>query len=387
MSKDDPNTKQAVALAKRILLAWADRGFARDSQGRFQPLSALACEENVKITLLGAESPALSLGRGVFYSVHAQDLLQWLNALGADETRRLDALHAALFELIRQSENVKFGYGGVPFPAAPISRFNNVDAGALVSLLAVARLEDDPGKFDAVLYGGNPATPMLLPWWHLFDRVVYGEGDQPLACSVDGVLCAQNPRGPDKYPYFQTALVSPGEIVDRHRNEHPANSMGYSMGVLRSLIAASEILRLAGIDSFAYHGAHRQSIEMAIDYYACFAREAGFYKIVTPANAGACPNVAQYDGKLVNDVDRGIIYGAYRFPGDEISRLDAAAKLASQPFPVDPIMVWTLAGLTRRREGGPVAADLSRAELATNTATISASSLKPRMRSSQSWLW
>jgi hypothetical protein len=49
--------------------------------------------------------------------------------------------------------------------------------------------------------------------------------------------------------------------------------------------------------------------------------------------------VAQYDGKLVNDVDRVVIYGAYRFPGDgAISRVDAAAKLASQPFPVDTLV-------------------------------------------------
>jgi hypothetical protein len=33
-----------------------------------------------------------------------------------------------------------------------------------------------------------------------------------------------------------------------------------------SLIAASEILRIAGFNSFNYRGAHRQSIEMAIRY-------------------------------------------------------------------------------------------------------------------------
>jgi hypothetical protein len=337
--KGAPPVDQAVALAKRILLAWADRGFPRDADGRFRPLSALACEENGKVTLLGAEAPALAIARGITFSVHAQDLLESLDTLDASEKRRLGAFHTGIFELVRQSENLKFGYGGVPFPSAPLGRFNNVDAGALASLLAIARLEDEERKFNAVLYGDDPTIPMALPWWRFFDRAIYGENDHPLECSLDGVLCPHNPRDPDKYPYFQTAAVFPGEVVDRHRNEHAANSFGYSMGVLRALVVASENMRLAGIDAFAYRGAHRQSIEMAIRYYACFGREAGFYKIVTPENAGKCPNVEQYDGKLVNDLDRMVIYGTYRFPGDDtIISLDAEAKRASRPFLVDPVL-------------------------------------------------
>ena len=78
---------------------------------------------------------------------------------------------------------------------------------------------------------------------------------------------------------------------------------------------------------------------MAIGYYACFGREAGFYKIITTENAGKCPNVEQYEGKLVNDLDRMVIYGAYRFPGDaEITNLDAEAKIASRPFLVDTVL-------------------------------------------------
>ena len=39
---------------------------------------------------------------------------------------------------------------------------------------------------------------------------------------------------------------------------------------------------------------------------------------------------------LVNDVDRPVIFGAYRFPkNNSIAQLDAAAKSASKPFPVN----------------------------------------------------
>lgn len=334
-----PSVDQVQALAKRILLAWADRGFPRDARGSFRTLPSLSCEENGKVSLLGAEAPALALGRGFIYSVHAQDLLQYLNALNADETRRLNAFHGAMFDVIRQSENFKFGNGAIPFPAPPIARFNNVDAGALASLLAIARLQDDRRKFNAVLYGGDATIPVLLPWWRFFNRAIYGEADSPLECSIDAVECAHSPKDPDQYPYFQTAAVFPGEIVDRHRNEHTLNSFGYSMGLLRSLVDAAEILRLSGFDPFGYRGTHRQSIEQAINYYSCFGKEAGFYKTVTPANSSTCPNAAQYFGKIVNDVDRVVVYGAYRFPKNEsITALEPAARTKSRGFPVDPVV-------------------------------------------------
>lgn len=62
---------------------------------------------------------------GIIYSVHAQDLLESLGALNTDEVRRLNTFHGAIFDLIRQSENVL--YAGVGFPysdclAPPISR-------------------------------------------------------------------------------------------------------------------------------------------------------------------------------------------------------------------------------------------------------------------------
>jgi hypothetical protein len=334
-----PSIDQASALAKRILLAWAERGFPRDAHGRFLLLPALSCEENGKVSLLGAEAPALALGRGFTYSVHAQDLLQYLGALNADETRRLDAFHGAMFDVIRQSENFKFGNGAIPFPAPPIARFNNVDAGALASLLAIARLQDDPRRFNAVLYGGDASTPVLLPWWRFFNRAIYGESDSPLQCSVGAVACAHNAKDPDKYPYFQTAIVFPGEIVDRHRNEHTLNSFGYSMGLLRSLIDAAEILRISGFDPFGYRGARQQSIEQAILYYSCFGKAAGYGKTVTPENASACPNAEQYYGKIVNDVARVVVYGAYRFADDHaITALDETAKAASKSIPLDPLV-------------------------------------------------
>jgi hypothetical protein len=167
-----------------------------------------------------------------------------------------------------------------------------------------------------------------------FDHTLYGEGDSPLECGVN--------TGPDSltsHPLFVTATVAPGEIQDRYRNLGTLQGIGYPMGTLRGLIGSAEILRIAGFDPYSYRGTHKQSIEMAIDYYACLAAGAGFYKIVTAENSGACANAAQYYGKLVNDVDRAVVFGAYRFPKDPaITRVEAAAKVASRAFPLDTLV-------------------------------------------------
>jgi hypothetical protein len=324
-----PSADRAVALAKRILLAWADRGF-KDLNGRFRSPSQ-TCDEAGKIALAHAGGIPLVLGRGVVYSVHAQDLLQSIGAVDAGEASRLDAFHAGLFELIRQSYNVRFGQ---PYPLC--ERYSNHAANGVAGLLAIARLLDDRGKFDAVLRGGDKAIPVVLPWTRFFDHAIYGTADRPIDCY-------DNP-GPDSLtsdPSFDTPDVAPGEVEDRYRNHGPLQGIGYSMFTLQRLIDTAEILRGAGFDAYGYRGRHGQSIEAAIDYYACLAQHAGFSEIVTAANAGGCPNAAQYYGKLVNAVDQRVLIGADRFPQDEaITRVEAAAKVAatSGAFPLDAIL-------------------------------------------------
>jgi hypothetical protein len=101
-----PTPDQAAALGKRILLAWADHGFPRDAQGHFRPLlSALSCDKDGKNELYSGGGVALQLGRGVFYSVHAQDLLQSMGGLNGSEKARLDAMHQNLFDLILEAVN------------------------------------------------------------------------------------------------------------------------------------------------------------------------------------------------------------------------------------------------------------------------------------------
>jgi hypothetical protein len=65
-----PSADQAAGLAKRILLAWADRGF-KDANGRFRAPSE-TCDDADKIALAHAAGIPLVLGRGVVYSVHAR---------------------------------------------------------------------------------------------------------------------------------------------------------------------------------------------------------------------------------------------------------------------------------------------------------------------------
>jgi hypothetical protein len=101
------------------------------------------------------------------------------------------------------------------------------------------------------------------------------------------------------------------------------------MGTLEWLVEMADLLRIAGFDAYGYRGTHQQSIEMAMEYYACFAKGAGFYKVVTAENSGACPDAAQYFGKIVNGVDQLEIVGAYRFPGNaSITAVETAAKTA-----------------------------------------------------------
>jgi hypothetical protein len=135
--------------------------------------------------------------------------------------------------------------------------------------------------------------------------------------------------------------VAAGEIADRGRNANPLQGIGYPMFTLERLFDAAEVLRAAGFDSYGYRGARRQSIEMALQYYACYAEGAGFYKVVTADNSRACPNAAQYYGKLVNGVDRLVLVGAYRFPQDaSITALEAGARspASSGAFATDAIL-------------------------------------------------
>jgi hypothetical protein len=139
---------------------------------------------------------------------------------------------------------------------------------------------------------------------------------------------------------FTTPIVAAGEVQDRYR-AGVGQTFGYPMGTLKALIIEAESLRIAGFDPYAYRGNHKQSIEMALQYYACYGNSPGFYKTVSRENARACPNFEQYYGKVVNGVDPNIVIGAFRFPKNaEIGSVEAAAKEASSSgaFSLDAIL-------------------------------------------------
>jgi len=265
---------EAAAMAKRILLAWADHGFLRDPQGHIRPLAWRTCGPMAKPPTMTQprDLGGLALGRGLLYSVHAQDLLQSLGSLSAQKVARLNEFHAAMFEMLRQGGNA--GFGARVFQYGPCTRYNNIAAHMLSSMLATARLLDDRRKLNAVLYGDDPSLPVLVYWARVVDGLIYGERDTPPAGGVnqfpDSVTSLKNHAGS-----FETPNVAPGEITDRNRSANPGQGIGYPMITLGRLFDMAELLHLAGFDSYGYRGAHKQSIEMALQYYACYAKGAG----------------------------------------------------------------------------------------------------------------
>jgi hypothetical protein len=335
-----PRAEDAAAMAKRILLAWADHGFPRDPQGHIQPLASKACGPVAKPPTMTQprDLGGLVLGRGLLYSAHAQDLLQSLGSLSAQEVARLNEFHAAMFETLRQAGNA--GFGARVFQYGPCTRYNNIAAHMISSMLATARLLDDRKKLNAVLYGDDPSVPVLVYWIRVVDGMIYGERETHAACGVnqfpDSEASLQIHAGS-----FETPNAAPGEITDRNRSANPGQGFGYSMITLGRLFDMAELLRLAGFDSYGYRGARNQSIEMAMQYYACYAKGAGFYQIVTAKNSGACPNAEQYYGRLVTGVDQLLPIGALRFPENtSITGLEAQAKVKSSlgGFSTDAIL-------------------------------------------------
>jgi hypothetical protein len=305
------NADQAAALAKRILLAWGTHGF-RDKNGHVLSKSEF-CNRN-------EANLELQVSRGIVYSVHAQDLLMDLGVLEDSDVKELNGFHSAMYDLIRRAHNGGFGS---PHPAC--EHYANGAASALTGLLAIARLLDDGRKFNAAVSGMDPSIPVLVPWTVFFDHVIYGQSDRPIECYANS-----GPDGLTSHDSYVTAHVAAGEIQDRYRNANPLQAIGYAMGSLEGLFQLAEIMQSAGLDPYGYRGTHRQSIEMATQYYACYARGAGYYKPVTADNSASCPNAAQYVGKLVNAVEVSVLIGAYRFPGNKaIIDVEAAGRIAS----------------------------------------------------------
>ena len=201
--------------------------------------------------------------------------------------------------------------------------YNNQFATHLLALLSISRLLDDGENLKAVLDGGKGSRTVKLPWIELFDHIIYGPNDTPLLnitpnSSVDPVK---------SHPGYQTAIVAAGEINDRYRHGNPSQGMGCPMGSLEALHMSAEILKNSGLDAYGYRGAHGQSIEMATQYYACFAKYAGFAAMVTKENSRQCPDARQYWGMVVNAVQPNLLVGAYRFPQNQaLTELEVPAR-------------------------------------------------------------
>ena len=316
-----PSADQAISAAKRILVAWADRGF-RDASGTFRRSTAQYCKADGKPAQPIAN--ALQISRGVVYSVQAQDLLQGIGAFSPDEVARLNLFHQGMYETIRTMSNEEFVHS-IAGKTNGDETYNNQFASHLAALIAIARLLDDSSRLEAALHGGDTVFKLELPWTKLFSYVIYGVNDQPMLRitpnSSDDPLKSR--------PAYSTSVVAPGEINDRFRNAHAMAGIGYPMGTLSWLYTSAETLRGAGYDPYSYQGAQQQTIEMATRYYACFGKQPGFKNTVTADNARSCSDFQQYIGKVVAGVENAVVIGAYRFPGDAaITEVERSAREA-----------------------------------------------------------
>lgn len=328
LPKDAPNPDAATSLAKKILLAWATRGF-RNDKGHLREADTEFCDESGKQIW-----PAvLQIARGIGHSIHAQDLLQGVRVLSPQEETQLTSFHTAMYEWIRTAHNEEYRRG-MKWKYSD-ETYNNQAESHIGTLLAAARLIDDQKRFDAALYDNSPAIPVSLPWTQLFNYIIYGVSDTPLLRvtpnSSDDPLKSSSA--------YSTKTVAPGEVNDRYRNATPLQGIGYPVGSVEWLFAEAEVIKVAGLDAYGYRGFRGQSIEMATQYYACYAKYAGFYKTVTAENARSCPNYQQYIGKIVNGVEDLILTGALRFPENKaITELEDAAKaMATQQDALDPL--------------------------------------------------
>jgi len=326
-----PSPDRAAALARQVLIAWSSRGF-RDDHGRFLRAPSQFCSGDGKFDDGAFVGAGLVVARGILYSVQAHDLLMYLDTLNAAEEKQVRAFHSAMFDLLLNALNYNFS----EHHAWPCDHYSNHAANQLAGLLALARDLDNQREFEAVLSGKDPSLRVTLPWIVFFQRAVYGEADAPNGCYANSGADGSTSR-----PFFQTPVVAPGEIDDRYRNADPGKGIGYPMFTLERLYDSAEVLRIAGFDSYGYHGFHRQSIEMATEYYACLAKGAGFGRVVTAENSASCPDAAQYYGKIVNGEDRMMIIGALRYSNNKaITSVEAAAKVAASPgiFSLDAVL-------------------------------------------------
>jgi hypothetical protein len=143
----------------------------------------------------------------------------YLGVLDGSAAAELDRFHAAMFELMRNSQNYSF----LERHTWGCDQYSNQAANRGAALLALARLLDDRRRFEAALDGGDPSIPIALPWIALFNGAIYGEADTPHSCYFNS-----GPEGATSSPFFQTAAVAPGEVDDRYRNHGPGQGIGYS---------------------------------------------------------------------------------------------------------------------------------------------------------------
>jgi len=328
-----PTADQAGALSKRILMAWASRGF-RNQGKTYISKAEKFCDGEQRFIPLKQSAVGLQVARGIIFTVHAQDLLQSIEVLSSPEASDLTSFHAAMFDLIREASNFAFNLPEVAnTPYRTCERFSNHFNAHLMGLLSIARLFDDGRRFNAVLYGHDPSSSVDLFWTKYFNHATYGYNDKPIPCYKNSAPDSLTSKGS-----FQTPTVAAGEVEDRYRHSNPGQAFGYTTGVLADFLVTGDMLKNAGFDAFAYQGMRGQTIQLSVDYYSCYGKTPGFKQTVTAENARTCPDYQEYIGQIVNGLETVEVMAAYHFPQDPLlNELDAPAKAGAGPNLMDPV--------------------------------------------------
>jgi hypothetical protein len=283
---DPALAEKATALAKTIMLNWANNGWKNKGRFRNTPADYCAGKGQTLPQAIVWHLIALQAGRGMPNWIQAQDLLYALKAFSPEEKAQLNVFLSNMFSLLVLTANNK-----TVTEVRDCDRFNNQTSATLAGMAAIARFRNDAAAIKSIADGTG--GQIVLPWTQQVQGNIYGVGDKMRGCfDLSTAVRFSN--------YFQIATVAPGEVEDRFRG-HKGQPFGYALGSVAYLMLTAQILQDSGYHAFRYTGENGQSVEMALDYYSYyFTKWLSLEDTFVPPGPDPYPSYEQYVGQPVS---------------------------------------------------------------------------------------